>query len=100
MKIRHPVVCELQRFDRGFLAGCGRPLDLGGADPEPEFCHVDAIEPERQVGERLIAARAHVGDDDGDRCVDVGRRLALGGEQRREALLEIRRLHIERDRHG
>ena len=91
---------ELERLERGLVAGCDRRLDLGGADPEPEPGEIDAVEPQRIFGERLVAARAHVVDDGGDRGVDVGRRLALGGEQRREALLEIRRLHIERHGHG
>ena len=100
MKIHHPGVRELERLERGSLAGADRRLDLGRADLQSKPADFDAVEAQRQFGQRRIAALAHVVDDVGDREVDVGRRLALGGEQRLKALVEIRRLHIERHGHG
>ena len=47
---------ELQRLERGFVAGGDRRVDLGGVDPEPEPGEVDAVEPQRKFGERLVAA--------------------------------------------
>ena len=91
---------KLERVERGLVAGPDRGLDLGGADLKPKPADFDPVEPKRQLGKRLIAALAHVVDDVGDREVDVGGGLALGGEERGEALIEIRRPHIERDGHG
>ena len=70
------------------------------SDLEADFRDVDAVEAQRIFGKRFVAARAHVLDDRRRRGVDVGRELALGGDERREAPLEIRRPHIERHGHG
>ena len=91
---------ELERFERGVVAGGDRRLDLGGADLQANPADVDAVEAQRQFGERHIAAVTHIADDVGDHDVDIGRRLALRGEQRLKALLEIRRSHVERHGHG
>ena len=99
VKIHHPGVRQLERFEGGFLAGGDRRLDLGGADLQSKPADFDAVEAQRQFGQRRIAPLADVFDDVGDREVDVGRQLTLGGEQRLKAPLEIRRLHIERHGH-
>ena len=91
---------KLERFERFFLAGADGRLDVGGVDPQSNPADFDALEAQRQFGQRHIAAVTHVVDDVGDGQVDVGGRLALGGDERRKALIEIRRLHIERHGHG
>ena len=91
---------ELQRLERGLLAGADRRLDLSGGDLQSNPADFDALEAQRQFGERHVAAATHVVDDVGDGQIDVGRRLALGGDERGKALIEIRRLHIERHGHG
>ena len=100
MKIHHPGVRELERLERGSVACADRRLDLGRADLQSNPADFDAVEAQRQFGQRRVAALADVFDDVGDREVDVSRRLALGGQQRLKSLVEIRRLHIERDGHG
>ena len=69
-------------------------------DLQPNPADLDSIEAQRQFGQRRIAAVADIVDDVGDSQVDVCRRLALGGDERCKALVEIRRLHIERNGHG
>jgi hypothetical protein len=44
--------------------------------------------------------RRHVIDDDAGRPFDIGRRLALGGEKRAEALVKIGAASVEADGHG
>ena len=100
MKIHHPGVRELERLERGSVACADRRFDLGRADLQSNPADFDAVETQRQFGQRRVAALADVFDDVGDRDVDVSRRLALGGQQRLKTLVEIRRLHIERDGHG
>ena len=94
------MVRKLESFERRLLAGADRRLDLGSVDPQTNPSDFDALEAQRQFGERHVAAVAHIVDDVGDRQVDIGRGLTLGGDERREALVEIRRLHIERHGHG
>ncbi len=65
----------------------------------PTLSQIDVIEFARQVDERLVAARAHVGDDLGDGGIDVGGHLALLGEKGREGLLKARGARLKPLRH-
>ena len=99
MVVGHPPVGELERLQRSRLASRDRGVDLAWCDPEALRFDVDPIETARVVGQRLVAARTHVGNDGCNRFVHLDRGLALGAEQRLEAPLEIRRPHIELNGH-
>ena len=90
---------EMQRVERGPRAGGDGGVDLARRDSKPRAREVDAVEAQRIFGERRIAARAHVGDDPGHRLVDIGRRLALGGEQRGEFRRKALRAGVQEMRH-
>ena len=99
VKIHHPGMRELERLERGSVARADRGLDLGRADLQSEPGDIDAVEPQRKFGQRRVAALADVFDDVGD----ARRRRPTTRAWRPaapEALVEIRRLLIERDRHG
>ena len=59
----HALVGEFQRLQRLAIAGGDRRLDLGRRDAEARARQVDAIEAQRIVDQRRVAARPHVGDD-------------------------------------
>ena len=63
--------------------------DLGRAHAHAGLGEIEAVELLRQLDERRVAARAHVGDDGAHRRVDVLGGLALGGEEGRERALEV-----------
>ncbi len=73
---------EFQRAQRLGIAGRDGRVDFLGADAEAGSREIDPIEPQRIFGERGVAARAHVGDDRGDRRVHVDGRFAFGFKER------------------
>ena len=56
----------------------------------PVCGEIDPVEALGIVDQRLVAAGDHILDDGANRVVDVLGRLPLHGEQRHEALFEIR----------
>ena len=97
--VHHPLVGELERPQRLRLRRRDRRFDLGRSDGDALGLDIDPVEPERIIGQRLVAALAHVLDDGGDRGVDIRRLLALAGEERLEAPLEVARSHVELNGH-
>ena len=63
--------------------------DRGIGDAHRLRCQVETVESDRQVAHGGVATGAHVGDNRGDGIVDIGRILALHGQQRGEAGIEI-----------
>jgi len=97
--IEDAVAREGQRVERFPGARFGRGLHLIGADPDPEFSQIYGVELFRQLDHRGIAAAAHVGNDAGDRAVDIGRNFALQAEQPRKVGGERRVLTAEAHGH-
>ena len=93
-------VGEFQRLDSPGVRGGDRRVDLGGGNANPLSRQVHAVEAQGIFRERRVAARAHVGNDRGDRIVDVDGRFALGVQQRDELGLKIGRVRVEKHRHG
>ncbi len=81
---------KLQGVQRLGAAGFARGPDLGCADAQAELGEIDAVELLRQLDERRVAARAHVGEDPGDSGADVVGGLALLAEEGDERRLEAR----------
>ena len=82
------------------VAGAVGRVDLGGGDPQADRVEIDAVEFPGQLDQRVVAARAHVGDDGAHRLLDVLRGLALGGEEGAKARGKIGGSAVETDRHG
>ena len=81
---------EIERRElllRAFAFGGG---DLGGRNGDAGLGEINPVEALRIVDQRLIPAGDHILDDGANRLVDVMGRLPLHGEQRHEALFEIR----------
>ena len=75
-------------------------VDLVGRHAQAAGVEIDAVELAGQLDERAVAARAHVGNDGAHRLLDVGRGLALGGEEGAETGGKIGGAGVETDRHG
>jgi len=79
---------DLQSVQCLGAAGFARGAYLRRADAQSELAEVDAIELLRQVDERRIAARAHVGNDRRDGGADIVGGFALFAEEGDERRLE------------
>ena len=99
MMLADAVGRELQGCERLLAAFGGRAGHLVLGDAHAHRRKVDLIELARQVDQRGVAARFHVGDDLGDGCVDVGGDLALLGQKGCEGLLKARGARFQPLRH-
>ncbi len=99
MKGLDAVAREFQRFQRRAVTGFHGGIDLGRGHAQPLRVDVEPVEFSRGLDQRGVAARRHVIDDGAGRPLDIGRRLALGGEKRAEALVEIGAASVEADGH-
>ena len=79
---------QLEGGHRLAVAGRDGGGDLGGGDANAGLGEIEPVEALRQLGQRRVAARAHVGDDGAHRVVDILRGFALGGEEGRERAFE------------
>jgi hypothetical protein len=82
------IARDLERIQRLLGRLRDRRLDLLLRDPEPELGEIDPVELGRQLDQRRVSAGTHIAHDLAHRGVNVGRRLALVGEERRERGLE------------
>ncbi len=80
-----PFGCKAQGGKRPFVASTRRRCNLRRRYAQTVGRQGQPIEAFGVVDQRGIAARYHVGDDRRDDRIDIRRRLALGGEQRRES---------------
>ena len=78
----HARVGEFERRQRLAARRPRSRVDLGGADRAARSRRGRRDRSAANIGERLVAARAHVVDDGGDGGVDVGRRLRAWRQQR------------------
>ena len=84
---RRPVPARRgPRRDLGHLSG-----DFRGAEGQRVRRQLQLVEFRGQLDHRFVATRAHIGDDGGDRVIDIDRLFALGRQQRGEGRLEIGR---------
>ncbi len=72
---------EAQGGQRLAVAAARCRRDLRRRDAQRLRRQRQAVEAFRIIDQRRVTARDHVGDDRGDRRIDIGRRLALGGDE-------------------
>ena len=94
------VAREGERVERGARALRRGGVDLPLRHAEVRGLQIDAVEFPGEFDERRIPAGRNVGDDRAHHLLDVGRSLALGGEESGKALAEIAGAGVEADRHG
>ncbi len=82
------------------VAGLHRGDNLGGGDPQAPGVDIEPVEFFRGLDQGGVAARRHVIDDGAGGPLDIGRRLALGAEERRKTRVEIGAVFVEANGHG
>ena len=76
-----PVAGEFQRVERGGVAGLHRGIDLGRGHAQAGRVDLEPVEFLGRLDQGGVAARGHVIDDGAGGALDIGRNLALGGEE-------------------
>ncbi len=76
-----PVAGEFQRVEGGGVAGLDRGIDLGRGDAQAGGVDVEPVEFPGRLEQGGVAAGGHVIDDGAGGALDIGRNLALGGEE-------------------
>ena len=99
MVLLNALAGKLQRGDRLLLAGVVRGTNFVRRDAHTDFVEIDMVELAREIDQRRIPPRLHVGNDRRDRRVDVRGDLALLAEKGRERLLEARIARLKPLRH-
>src|SRR5262249_12115675 len=94
------VAGKCQRIKGGEIAGLERRVDLGGTDAQARGIEREPIELPRRLDQRRVAADCDILHDGPARRLDIGRDLALGGEERRETLVEIGAVSVEANGDG
>ena len=95
-----PVAGEFQRVERGGVASLDRGVDLGRGHAQAGGVDVEPVEFLGRLDQGGVAARGHVIDDGAGGALDIGRNLALGGEELLESLAEIGAACIQANGHG
>jgi len=90
---------ELEGRERVGIARLYRRRDFTGAHLETAGCDVDTVEAARQLDQRVVAARNHVGDDRPRGLLHVLGNLALGVEKSAEALGKIGNARVQPEGH-
>ena len=93
------VARELERIQRRGIAGLDRGLDLGGRDAKAGCIQRQPVELCRGLEQGRVAALGHVVDDGARGGLDIGRDLALGGEEGRKSLVKIGAAAVETNGH-
>ncbi len=94
-----PIAREREGIEGLPIAGGIGGLDLGSSHLETDLVEVEAVELPGQLDQGAVAAGRDVRDDGAHDLLDVGRRLALGGEKGAETLVKIGGTVVEADRH-
>ncbi len=92
------AVRELERRERGGIAGFARVLQLGLLHGQAGAHEIDAVELERQFDQSAIAPLRDIGDNGADRLLDIGRRLAFPAKKEPERVSKTARSGVETDR--
>ncbi len=95
-----PIARERERIERPTVAGRIGRIDLIGPYAQAGLVEIDSVQFPAELDQGAIAAGSDVRNDRAHDRVNVGRRLALGGEKGAETLAEIRGAAVETDRHG
>ena len=93
------VAGEPKRIERALVAGRRRGIELGRRHAQADLVEIDAVELPAELDQRAVAVLAHIGDDGAHRLIDVGGRLALGGEKSGKARGKVRGSAVEAYRH-
>ena len=99
MEDSDPLMREAQRgkrLRRSRALGC---IDFSGRHGKAQGGEIDAVEFLRIANERRISLRHDIGDDLLHGLIDIGRGLALGGQQGGKGRPEIGAAHVEPLRH-
>ena len=100
MKRLDPVAGEFQGIERGGVASPDRGIDLGRGHAQAGGVDVEPVEFLGRLDQGRVAARGHVIDDGAGGALDIGRNLALGGEELLESRAEIGAAGIQANGHG
>ena len=100
MKQFDPVAGKFQGIEGCGVAGLERGIDLGGGDAQAGGVDIQPVEFFGGLEQGGVAARGHVIDDGAGGALDIGRNLALGGEELLEAWVEIGAAGIQANGHG
>ncbi|MGY3406296.1 hypothetical protein ACVWZV_002409 [Bradyrhizobium sp. GM5.1] len=93
------IARELERIQRRCITGFHRGLDLGGGDAQVGCIERQPVELCRGLEQGGIAPLRHVVDDGTRGRLDIGRGLALGGEEGPESLVKIGAAAVETNGH-
>ena len=89
MMISDAVAREVERVEGLLRASCNCRFDLGRCHAQAKLTQIHGIEFQRQCDQRLVAGRAHICNDRGNRLIDICGNFALLRQQRLERGLKI-----------